>query len=101
SSWLSAKRASCRHRTSSEARISARLSGSKPVPREACVLFNFHLRPCGLDLLLDFVRFFFCHAFLNGLARSVNERFGIRQAQSRHSAANLLNHSNLVRAHFL
>src|SRR6266705_6738263 len=57
-------------------------------------LFNFNLRACGLDLLLDLVRFFLCHAFLNGLGRSFNERLGVRQTQSRHGAANFLNHSN-------
>jgi len=72
-----------------------------PVPQEVCALFNFNFRACGLDLFLDLVRLFLCHAFLNGLGRPLNERFGIRQPQSGHSAANLFNHSNLVRAHFL
>jgi hypothetical protein len=72
-----------------------------PVRREVCALFNFNLRACGLDLLLNLVRLFFCHAFLDGLGRSFNERFGIRQAQYRYSAANFFNYSNLVRSHLL
>src|SRR6266513_5625078 len=79
-----------------------RLAALKPADSaNSCVLFNFNLCACGLDLFLDLVSFFLCHAFLNGLGRSFNERFRIRQAQSRYSATNFFNHSNLVRTHFL
>src|SRR5205823_5221364 len=70
-----------------------------PRPGESS-LFDFDLRTSGLDLLLDLIRFLLCHAFLDCLWGAFDKRLCFSQAQSRHRAANFLNHSNLVRAHF-
>lgn len=77
------------------------IPGSESRFRKACALLNFDLRAGSLDFLFDVVRFFLCHAFLNGLGRPFDQRFGIRQAQPGHSAAYFFNHGNLIRAHFL
>src|SRR4029453_13234113 len=68
-------------------------------PKRVVALFYFDLCTSGLDLFLDLVRLLLCHAFLDCLRGTFDKRLCFRQAKSRHRTANLLDHSNLVRAH--
>src|SRR5207248_3419229 len=77
----------------------------RKIIRMAAVVFNllldFDLRPSRFDLFLDLLGFLLGHTFLDWFGSAFDQCFRLGQSKAWHCAANLLNHADLVRAHFL
>src|SRR5207244_11564767 len=63
-------------------------------------LFDFDFCTRSFDLFLDLVTLLLRHTFLDRFGRSFYERLRFRQTKPRDCAADLLDHSDLVCAHF-